>query len=133
MARRGLVALAALSLALAPAAQAQTRPELVGPSQRDMNEQAATRLEMANHALNQVYGKLMAAASPDGRNRLRAAQRAWVTFRDLDCDARSGARGGSFHPASVAQCLEAVTDERTRTLQSELDCQEGDMSCGGVR
>jgi len=31
----------------------------------------------------------------------------------------------------VSLCLEAVTDERTKVLQSELDCAEGDMGCGG--
>jgi len=63
--------------------------------------------------------------------RLRAAQRAWIAFRDLDCQARAGSRGGSFHPAALQLCLERLTDERTATLKRELACEEGDLSCGG--
>jgi len=96
-----------------------------------MNIQAGARHEMADKELNRVYAKLVAEASPEGRQRLRAAQRAWIAFRDLDCAARAGSRGGSFYSASLSLCLEAVTDERTRTLQAELDCAEGDMGCGG--
>lgn len=86
---------------------------------------------MADAELNDVYRRLMATASPDGKVRLRAAQRAWVAFRDLDCEARAGSRGGSFHPAAVSLCLETATEERTRTLRGELECDDGDMGCGG--
>ncbi|MBL8556229.1 MAG: DUF1311 domain-containing protein [Phenylobacterium sp.] len=114
------------------AESAEKRPEFDGPSQPDMNRQAAARYAIADRELNAAYRKLAAAASPDGKARLRAAQRAWIAFRDLDCEARAGSRGGSFHPAAVSLCLEGVTDDRTRTLQAELDCEEGDMGCGGV-
>lgn len=98
-----------------------------------MNVQAGVRREMADQALNRVYARIMAEASPEGRQRVRAAQRAWIAFRDLDCAARAGSRGGSFYPASLSLCLEAATDERTKVLQAELDCSEGDMACGGHR
>lgn len=114
-------------------ATAQPRPELAGPTQYDMNVQAAARRALADKALNQAYAKLIAEASPAGRERLRAAQRAWIAFRDLDCAARAGARGGSFYPASLSLCLERATDARTETLKAELACAEGDLSCGGHR
>jgi uncharacterized protein YecT (DUF1311 family) len=121
------------AIALSPCATlAQTRPPLEGRNQHEINDNAATRLRLADQALNDVYGKLMTKASPQGRLRLVAAQRAWISFRDLDCEARAGSRGGSFHPAAKALCLESLTDERTRALQAELDCAEGDMACGGV-
>ena len=122
--------MAALLLAAAPAL-AQPRPELDGPTQGDMNVQAGKRRAIADRELNQVYAKAMTQASPDGRVRLRAAQRAWITFRDLDCKARTGSRGGSFYPAALSLCLEEVTDARTKVLTAETSCEEGDMSCGG--
>lgn len=98
-----------------------------------MNVQAAARYRMADAELNAAYREIMAQASPAGRHRLRAAQRAWITFRDLDCTARAGSRGGSFHPAALSLCLEAATDARTATLRREVACEEGDMGCGGHR
>lgn len=125
------IAVGVIAALIAGAAIAQPRPELDGPSQADMNAQAAARHRIADKELNAVYAKLVATASPDGRQRLRSAQQAWIRFRDLDCDARAGSRGGSFYPAARLLCLETVTDDRTRTLQAELDCEEGDMGCGG--
>lgn len=132
MRRLVLAALAAACLA-APAGAQERRPELDGPSQGAMNAQAQARYRIADRELNAVYRKLLAAASPNGQARLRAAQRAWIRFRDLDCEARAGARGGSFHPAARLLCLEGATDQRTAALEAELDCEEGDMACGGVR
>lgn len=128
--RGAALALLAAAACIAGPAAAQ-RPELDGPGQAQINGQAAARLSVADQALNAAYSRLVREASPHGRRRLRAAQLAWIRFRDLDCAARAGSRGGSFHPAAVSLCLEAVTDERTKVLQSELDCAEGDMGCGG--
>lgn len=130
MGLRFLAAAAVLTLAASPA-RAETRPDLDGPTQREINSQADRRRAMADRELNQVYTRLMAQASPDGAKRLRAAQRAWIAFRDLDCAARAGSRGGSFYPTSLSLCLEEVTDARTKALRAELDCAEGDMGCGG--
>ena len=127
-----IVAAGALLVLTTPPAQAQNRPELDGRTQLEINAQAGQRFRMADDQLNAAYAKLMATASPDGRERLRAAQRAWVAFRDLDCEARAGSRGGSFHSAAVLLCREALTDERTRTLKHELACEEGDLGCGGI-
>ncbi len=129
--RAGTVLLVAALLSAGPAA-AQKRPELVGPTQLEIDQQAGDRQHMADRALNDTYRKLMAKASPAGRERLRAAQRAWISFRDLDCAARAGSRTGSFYPASLSLCLEDLTDQRTKTLQAELNCAEGDLSCGGL-
>jgi uncharacterized protein YecT (DUF1311 family) len=119
-------------LLVADSSTAQPRPPLDGRDQHEINDNAGERYRMADHALNETYQKVMAKASADGRQRLQAAQRAWIAFRDLDCEARAGSRGGSFHPAALSHCLEILTDERTKALQAELDCAEGDMGCGGV-
>lgn len=100
-------------------------------SQADMNREAGAAYKAADQALNRAYAKMSAQASPDGRIRLRTAQRDWIKFRDSDCAARTGSRGGSFYPTALASCLADVTRDRTKTLQAELNCSEGDMSCGG--
>jgi len=131
MRRRVFAACASVIVFAAPPAFGQVRPELDGPTQLDMNRQAHARFKIADRELNEAYRKLNGQASAGGRERLRAAQRAWITFRDLDCAARAGSRGGSFHTAAVSLCLEKATDDRTRVLKAEAACAEGDMGCGG--
>lgn len=102
-------------------------------SQAAINAAAQADYLAADRALNQAYAVLVGQASKDGRQRLRHAQRDWIRFRDSDCAARSGSRGGSFYPAALAACLAEVTRTRTATLQAEGRCEEGDMGCGGHR
>ena len=55
---------------------------------------------------------------------LRAAQRAWVSFRDAHCEAYGfAARGGSMEPMLVANCLAELSRERTKQLKVLADGQ----------
>jgi len=94
-------------------------------TQYALNMQAKARFDTADKRLNAAYKRLIGMGSPEGKVRLRQAQRDWLTFRDSDCDARAGSRGGSFYPASQLDCRAALT--------SEINCPEGDMGCGGVQ
>ena len=61
---------------------------------------------------------------------LVAAQKAWLVFRDVQCEFEaSGSVGGSVHPMIVAQCRAKLTKARTATLREMLSCQEGDLGC----
>ena len=37
--------------------------------------------------------------------------------------------GGSIHPMLVSQCKLRLTVQRTRDLEVQLNCKEGDVSC----
>ena len=51
-------------------------------------------------------------------DRLREAQRAWITFRDKGCEAEGYAmKGGSAEPMVVLGCMRAVTLDRARQLE----------------
>ena len=39
--------------------------------------------------------------------------------------------GGSIHSMMVAICLTRLSDQRTKDLEKQLNCPEGDLSCGG--
>lgn len=126
MSRPLVCSLAAFAMALlAPAAVAQTQAEINAAAQADYRA--------ADRVLNQAYGTVVGQASKSGRARLRIAQRDWIRFRDSDCAARAGSRGGSFYQAALAGCLAAHTRARTATLDAEARCAEGDMGCGGHR
>src|SRR5215212_8492849 len=103
-------------------------------SQGDMNMCAAAEFRRADAKLNSLWGKRIAEARVDDRSPdsgrttsdqrseeaiLRRAQRAWVQFRDAQCEGEGLAeRGGSMEPMVVSLCLARVTDERIKQLGS---------------
>jgi len=42
-----------------------------------------------------------------------------------------GTSGGSIHGMMLSQCLTDLTAQQTKRLQRQLNCAEGDVSCGG--
>jgi len=121
-----------LGCLLLPAGAARADACKSDATQRDLDECAARDFEQADSALNGTYRKIMDRLHDDAEARtlLVAAQKAWLGFRDAECafDA-SGTRGGTIHPMLVAGCRAQLTRDRTKVLQGDLTCQEGDTSC----
>jgi uncharacterized protein YecT (DUF1311 family) len=101
-------------------------------TQMAMNECVGRNMKAADEKLNQTYRALLAKVSKDGAEQLRKSQRAWVAWRDAQCDFDTmSSRTGSIHSAMQGMCIEQLTRDQTKHLDSQLHCQEGDMSCGG--
>jgi uncharacterized protein YecT (DUF1311 family) len=101
-------------------------------SQMELNAQAAVDLRKSDEQLNAVYNKLRAKISDAGKNKLQVAQQSWLHFRDQECEFETmGTVGGSIHSMIVAICLARLTDQRVKDLEAQLNCQEGNLSCGG--
>lgn len=117
-----LVALLVALVAMPVAGHAQ--------SQMELNQQAGAALQDADRQLNAAYTKLRTRLSPESRARLQSAEEAWIRFRDQEC-AFIGAptAGGSIHGMIVAQCKARLTLVRVKDLETQLNCQEGDLSC----
>jgi uncharacterized protein YecT (DUF1311 family) len=92
-------------------------------TQQDMNICQQQVWQESDERLNAVYAETVAilqerdAEFPlDGaseEDRLRAAQRAWVAFRDANCDAAGySMRGGSAEPLLVFGCMHQMTEAR---------------------
>lgn len=97
-----------------------------------MNVCAGEAYAAADAELNTAYKQIVArlAGDPDGLAALRAAERAWVAFRDAECAFQSsGVEGGSIYPMVQAGCLEGLTRDRLEALNGYLACEEGDLSC----
>ena len=63
-------------------------------------------------------------------DKLVNAQRAWIAYRDAECNFSSAnAEGGSVYPMVVSTCLDDLTKARTDTLKGYLSCEEGDLAC----
>jgi uncharacterized protein YecT (DUF1311 family) len=69
----------------------------------------------------EIYGEL-----PEGYQRgviiLRDAQRAWIAFRDLSCQAEGQQYyGGSIRPLIENTCKESLTRQRTEQLRAAFE------------
>jgi uncharacterized protein YecT (DUF1311 family) len=98
--------------------------------QSSMNICADQDFSRADAELNRVYQRAIGAAReadtelerddprPKYEPTLRAAQRAWVAFRDAQCDyeGMQEARGGSMEPMVVSGCMEQMTRARIQQL-----------------
>ncbi|RKU05319.1 hypothetical protein C7H84_04135 [Burkholderia sp. Nafp2/4-1b] len=63
-------------------------------------------------------------------DKLVNAQRAWLAYRDAECNFSSAnAEGGSAYPMVVSTCLDDLTKTRNETLKGYLSCEEGDLAC----
>ena len=101
-------------------------------SQMEMSAQAGSALQKSDAQLNAVYNKLRAKISDAGKKSLQTAQQSWLRFRDQECEFETmGTVGGSIHSMIVAICLTRLTDQRIKDLEVQLNCEEGDLSCGG--
>ena len=90
-------------------------------NQFELNVCAARARDKADAELNKVYRELMKDTGTTERAKLRAAQLAWIKFRDAHCDYESvGNKGGSIYPMVVSFCLAKITDTRTKQLQEIL-------------
>ena len=118
-----------LTLLIAMAAGWQ-QPNCANPqTQADMNQCAARDAAEADADLNLIYKEVVAhyqrmdrdSESKEGVKRLRAAQRAWVAFRDAQCAvAGYESLGGSMEPLLVSGCVANLTKTRAADLRMML-------------
>ena len=95
-------------------------------TQLDLNLCTDAAFRAADEALNRAYGDAIEAArrydaSPEGQAEatLRAAQRAWIAYRDAACAAEAALwEGGSAQPMIRSGCLARLTDQRTDDLKA---------------
>jgi uncharacterized protein YecT (DUF1311 family) len=103
-------------------------PELDGGcnDSRLLSECLADAFLAADAELNKTYQAVLKAMTTKGaRGRVREAQRAWIAFRDKECDVQVGPDdGGSLHGAQLSSCLARLTRQRSEQLAYILNCEE---------
>ena len=131
-----LLLLVLLILALSPAARAANTPPPPDDcasknTQFEMNGCAELARKKVDAALSKTYQALQKKLTdPDAKALLKDAERAWVVYRDKQCEFESsGVKGGSVEPMVRAMCLQGLTEKRTKELARQVTCQEGDVSC----
>lgn len=126
-----------LASLLATAALADDLPDCVDPqSQMEMTYCAGVDYEKADADLNAIWPDIVAAAKandeyvadmardrgvPTTLEALRTAQRAWIKFRDAQCEYEAyEVFGGTMQPMVGSLCLARLTRERIQLLSSAL-------------
>lgn len=98
----------------------------------DMDECALHDKQEAEAAMESVYQQLLAKIGPEHRLMLKEARKAWEAYRKRQCKFDTlGTEGGTIHTMIHLQCLGAMTRDYQKILEYQLNCVEGDLSCGG--
>ena len=100
--------------------------------QPTLNACADQSFKKADVELNAVYKKLQSRKMDDAQagKLLIAAERAWVAFRDAECEFDAADNiGGTIYPMIYSGCLERLTKARTEQLDRYLRCEEGEVAC----
>jgi uncharacterized protein YecT (DUF1311 family) len=91
-------------------------------NQRELTECVAQEYMNADGKLNDVYEPLLTSLDREHQLKLKAAQRAWITFRNAECDLRaSEALHGSMEKQLRYTCLQDVTTARIKDLDTLRD------------
>ena len=120
-----MVGLASAATSAAPRRQARGRaaapadPCATKANQLELTQCAGRELANSEAALSQVYQKLRADLDDEHRPLLEKAQRAWIAFRDAECELdASHALGGSMFPMLVSDCRGGMAGTRVKDIQA---------------
>jgi uncharacterized protein YecT (DUF1311 family) len=88
-------------------------------NQLELTDCAAQGYKKADAKLNQVYRSLVTSLDQEHQVKLKAAQRAWIAFRDAECDLEASyALHGSMEGQLRYMCLEGATTSRIKDLNN---------------
>jgi uncharacterized protein YecT (DUF1311 family) len=105
------------------AGQGRKKPEPCADatSQADMNNCWGNEYKKADAQLNQTYQQLAALLEEEDKAELKAAENAWIKYRDANCDfVADQYRGGTMRGMILAICLADVTGNRTTELKNQI-------------
>jgi uncharacterized protein YecT (DUF1311 family) len=121
--------LASLALLTVPATAADNDCS-AAVTQTDLNLCIHKDYLAADTRLNALYKSLYAKYDAANRVLLQKAERAWIAYRDADCEYQTApTQDGTVHPAMVENCMARKIDDRIKELKAQADCAEGDLSC----
>jgi len=90
-------------------------------TQTEMNICAGKEYKTADATLNRVYQQMVAMLDAAEKAQLKAAQTAWLKYRDANCDfVGDQYKGGSIRPMIYGLCLADVTQNRTVELRAQI-------------
>ena len=67
--------------------------------------------------LNKAYKEVMPQLSPARKKQLQDAQRAWIKYRDANCNFYADPDGGTMATVSSSYCFMSATASRAKELE----------------
>ncbi len=124
--------LIAVALAAAVPAVGQAAPKPMSALDRCLASKAAyttmgqvqcigDAVAVQDARLNKTYAKTMAKLTPEQQDKLRAAQRAWLAFKDADCQSLQDDEWGTMSRVTANMCALDRTTERADELADYPD------------
>lgn len=99
-------------------------------NQIEMDQCAGRDFSAADAKLNALYRSMMSRYDAPDQKVLKAAEKAWLSYRDAECSYETnGTVGGTINSTMFTQCKAAKTNARLKELNAQLHCAEGDLSC----
>jgi uncharacterized protein YecT (DUF1311 family) len=87
----------------------------------DMRACLVKELKNLNVQLNLTYKELRKELPSEGQNELKKAQKAWVQFRETECDFSAfSEQPGSIVPLIINSCYIDMTKERIKQLNDYI-------------
>ena len=110
-------------------------------TQQERNRCASAQLKAVDDELNRVYQAILSRYKDDGEflEKLRNAQRAWLTFLNAELEAKfpfedKQSHYGSVYPMCANHFRAQRMQERIKHLREWLDgTEEGDVCAGSVQ
>ena len=97
-----------------------------GRTQLDMNLCAGEELARADSLLNLRYQEVLRVIEEHRVEPLREAQRAWIRFRDAECEFEaSEVAGGSLEPMIQTLCLADLSEKRAKEFARIIAAADG--------
>jgi uncharacterized protein YecT (DUF1311 family) len=116
-----LIVTATASLAMAQQSR-KKNPCDNAQTQQEMDNCSAKELRAADQKLNKLYADLSSKLEPERLAKLKEAERAWIKFRDADCDFQSYLnKGGTIYPVVYNGCLTDNINNRIKQLEQMLN------------
>lgn len=91
-----------------------------------MNACFAIEFQNADREMSSAYNTALKRLSQEDRERVRAAQRAWLHYRELHCKAVGSlqAGGGSLEPTEIFSCKADLTRARIKEIRNGYETPE---------
>ncbi len=128
--KTSLIAAGLSLIASLPAVQAADCDSL--NTQSAINQCISEQYKSSDAELNKLYKEIgnRLKDDKDALIAMRTAQRAWVSFRDAECDfAAIHSQGGSIHSMLITSCRTELTQVRIKDFNNYLSCPEGNLGC----
>lgn len=93
-------------------------------TQSELNANSSSEFVQINTEMNMLIIKIAGVLSESEVKALLASQKAWITYRDLECKLESmGNKGGSMYSMVFASCMTNMTRKRIIELNEILKAE----------